>query len=844
MSRAFAVPSADPYAPRMSTSPIAGFLAERSPSESLQSVAMRCARALSDELSADSCEIWMWRTAEAGERWLERIVPSGQGPSDEALQPWLSQDEWLVESLPGGGAVASIDLAGRGYARVASKHELDARSLDRVRRDAPAIGARLAETFTREEMEFGNRWLTMRNELDRRAATSLAGVRSVDELGKVIESLAERLFPIEYSGMYFLDPVSGKLRLAYAKGLSEAERERAESTAGQRHPGQVIRTGRPVDVEDTESQHDPHEPQGHGRAIRSRLYLPVRVGGVVVGTIGFASSSRSSFGRRHHEALAFFAELAGISYARLQAQLETTRRGELIEATATANERLLSVIDWRHAATAALALVGRAVGADTLALVRLEPEPDAVQVDFVWQPIFGSPWPNRDRVARLLPDEAERLSRGQALEFDFAGRGGITMLKPVVTDGELWGVVAAEFESSGLAHFGRAERAAIRGLANGFSSAITREQMDQELRERQKLDAVSRLATGIAHDFNNLLWPVLLYSDMLERTASLDDRSRQMLRDMRLSAQRASELVQQVFAISRHRERVLQVIDVAALAAEVAARTRRSLGESGRLETDIDADAGHVLGDEGSLRELLVQLLSQTLEPASERAGRAVSMRVRLARVERDRGSWISVEITDDAPSTRASHVQVATIGRLVAELGGELHTVPAGPGGSRRTLLLPIALREPHMPGAVIETAAAGAPAKVPAPTAEHILLVDDDASVLEVARQILESLGYAVTACLEPAKALALIGDSSRPFALLLTDLAMPGMDGLTLAREAKRLRPALAIVCCTGFGDSRAERTASEIGVAAFIRKPINFDHYAKTIRAAIERSQRGS
>jgi DNA-binding NtrC family response regulator len=112
----------------------------------------------------------------------------------------------------------------------------------------------------------------------------------------------------------------------------------------------------------------------------------------------------------------------------------------------------------------------------------------------------------------------------------------------------------------------------------------------------------------------------------------------------------------------------------------------------------------------------------------------------------------------------------------------------------------------------------------------------------VLEVARQILESLGYEVIACGTPKQALMSIADTSLPIALLLTDLAMPGMDGLELAREAKKIRPSMPIVCCTGFGDARSERMAKEIGIAAFIRKPIDFEHYSQTIRAAIDASPR--
>jgi CheY-like chemotaxis protein/signal transduction histidine kinase len=428
------------------------------------------------------------------------------------------------------------------------------------------------------------------------------------------------------------------------------------------------------------------------------------------------------------------------------------------------------------------------------------------------------------------------------------------MLKPVVVDGALWGVVACEPHGSGLAEIAQAERAALRWLANGFAAAIVRERLDRELRERHKVEAVSRLASGIAHEFNNLLWPVLLYSEILERGGEINDRARQMLRDMRRSATRASELVQQVFAVSRSRDRVLQVVDVPELAVEVAATVRRSAPTSLRIVSTIDSDAGHVLGDEDSVRELLQNLLAQALDAASgtgelqaapsDPSGGA-TIRLDVERVERDRGSWIRIVVCDDGHHASDAAVGMATARRLCGALGGEIALERRPGAGLVRELFLPIALREPaahaEAEPSLEELVAKAYP--TPSPEARRILLVDDDGSVLEVARQILESLEYEVEACSTPARALEVLGDGARPLSLLLTDLSMPGMDGLTLAREARRLRPALPIVFCTGFGDARAERVARELGAAAFIRKPIDFDHYAKTVRAAIQGSPRG-
>jgi CheY-like chemotaxis protein len=194
---------------------------------------------------------------------------------------------------------------------------------------------------------------------------------------------------------------------------------------------------------------------------------------------------------------------------------------------------------------------------------------------------------------------------------------------------------------------------------------------------------------------------------------------------------------------------------------------------------------------------------------------------------------------------TARDAVGMATARRLCGALGGEIALERRPGAGLVRELFLPIALREPaahaEAEPSLDELVAKAYP--TPSPEARWILLVDDDGAVLEVARQILESLEYEVEACSTPARALEVLGDGARPLSLLLTDLSMPGMDGLTLAREARRLRPALPIVFCTGFGDARAERVARELGAAAFIRKPIDFDHYAKTIRAAIEGSPRG-
>jgi CheY-like chemotaxis protein len=136
--------------------------------------------------------------------------------------------------------------------------------------------------------------------------------------------------------------------------------------------------------------------------------------------------------------------------------------------------------------------------------------------------------------------------------------------------------------------------------------------------------------------------------------------------------------------------------------------------------------------------------------------------------------------------------------------------------------------------PASLAQTAEPSLPARV----GETILLVDDDPLVLDVEREMLESVGYVVRAFGDPAKALDFLAEPSADVTLMVTDLTMPGMTGIDLAERARKLRPTLRIVCCTGFGDDRSEQRGFRVGIKSFVRKPIDLDSFVQTLRAAID------
>jgi CheY-like chemotaxis protein len=184
---------------------------------------------------------------------------------------------------------------------------------------------------------------------------------------------------------------------------------------------------------------------------------------------------------------------------------------------------------------------------------------------------------------------------------------------------------------------------------------------------------------------------------------------------------------------------------------------------------------------------------------------------------------------------------------RIVTELEGFISVQSDPARGTRFEILFPAAHALPSHNGA--GSATVGAQASAPAdPTAarpgESVLVVDDDATVLEVERQMIESLGYAVIACGGAAEAIRVLEDLDRAVSVLVTDLSMPGLSGIELAAKARELRPDLPMICCTGYGDDVSARKGAAAGLRAFVSKPVDLDVLATTLRNAIDAGLRES
>jgi CheY-like chemotaxis protein len=285
------------------------------------------------------------------------------------------------------------------------------------------------------------------------------------------------------------------------------------------------------------------------------------------------------------------------------------------------------------------------------------------------------------------------------------------------------------------------------------------------------------------------------------------------------------------------------------------------------LSVEIDANIGEVLGDADSIRQMITNLGARAFAALHGRAGRVW---IEASSVLRANKRFACIEVRDDGPGldadarTRmfepysprgsgavpAADLGLSVVHRIVSEHEGIISAQSEPSRGTRFEILIPsaagLASRGESLlgpgsfgPGSLGPvTPAVPTTASTDARPGEVVLVVDDDPTVLEVERQLLESIGYTVIACGDPHDAIRVLEDGRSTVSVLITDLTMPGLSGIELAERVRAIRPTLRVICCTGYGDEGTERQAAAAGLHAFVRKPIDLDALAAMLRKTID------
>ncbi len=382
-----------------------------------------------------------------------------------------------------------------------------------------------------------------------------------------------------------------------------------------------------------------------------------------------------------------------------------------------------------------------------------------------------------------------------------------------------------------------------------------RKELEEQLRQVQKVEAVGQLAGGLAHDFNNLLTAILGYAKILEEGFAADDPRRLDAHEIATAGARASVLTRQLLAFSR--KQILQpvVLSLNEAIEGICRMLGPMTGDHISLELNLDSRLARIKADRGQIEQALVNLVVNACD-AMEQGGTVTieSANVDLDEVAAARvnapagGPYVRLSVRDTgigmAPDTarrifepffttkpvgKGTGMGLAMVFGIVKQSGGAV-TVDSKLGeGTTFDVYLP---QTPDEPAAPI----AAGPAVVERQDSQTVCVVDDDPGVLKLAVVILKREGYTVLSAKDPQAAVALLATSGA-VDLLLTDVVMPGMDGPTLFGEVRQTRPGLRVLYMSGYADEAVVRRGVFAPGTHFIPKPFVRETLLSKVREAL-------
>jgi len=396
-------------------------------------------------------------------------------------------------------------------------------------------------------------------------------------------------------------------------------------------------------------------------------------------------------------------------------------------------------------------------------------------------------------------------------------------------------------------------RPANQGIIRDISKL---RQLEKQLRQAQKMEVIGTLASGIAHDFNNILSIIMGYIEL-----SLDSRTnstvvKQNLKQVLKASQRAKDLVQQILTFSRRNEKEKGPVKITSLVKEVIKLMRASLPTTIEIQQDISDAEYVVLADPTQLHQVLMNLCTNAAQAMAEKGG---LLRIELSDLNRDMAAiydeplppspYLRLTVSDTGhgmtreiieqifepffttkKSGEGTGMGLAVVKGIVKNHDGEI-SVESEPGkGTSFHLFLPLLQDDLGSEYEKKGDYTSGGD--------EYILLVEDEKILLNIVKKMLERLGYRVVPRSNGREALEAFKADPNAFDVVITDLTMPGMTGIQLARELIKTEPEIPIIICTGFNEGINREHLRNLGMQGFIMKPYSSEKLNHAIRDILD------
>ena len=474
---------------------------------------------------------------------------------------------------------------------------------------------------------------------------------------------------------------------------------------------------------------------------------------------------------------------------------------------------------------------------------------------------------------RFLPDAAQALAFAQLTTQAMLGE----MTALTASGKELAVEVSVSFERHAD---GETTTVFARDLTGRKKAEAHRNELEAQLRESQKMQAVGTMAGGIAHDFNNILGAILGNVELAKADCAPDSPMLESLLEIQKAGRRARDLVRQILTFSRNEPPQRSAVSLAEVVHDTERLLRVTLPPAIELHMQLQGGLPPVLADATQMEQALLNLCTNAVHAIGAERG---SIHVEATTVQADQrlcerlglaaGEYVALTVRDTGPGMDAATLErifepfftTKPVGQGtglgLAVVHGVMRTHQGGvdvqstPGqGSRFTLYFPVA------PGGVTELAAPAqapaAPLPSPAGAAQvgaaqevhagaattssrkpHVMYVDDDQALVFLVQRLLRRRGYEVSGFTDPHEARAALTRSPSRYDLLVTDYNMPGFCGVDLVREARLIRPDLPVALASGYVTAEIEQAALAEGARALIHKPNDVQELCDTVQRLV-------
>lgn len=393
------------------------------------------------------------------------------------------------------------------------------------------------------------------------------------------------------------------------------------------------------------------------------------------------------------------------------------------------------------------------------------------------------------------------------------------------------------------------------GVYGIYTDITGRKRLQDQLTRAQRLESAGRVAGQIAHDFNNLLSPLTAYPELIRQAFDKDDPTISLLDEMESSAKKIAEINQQLLALGRRGHYAMELIDVNSLLQSTI--TSLNLSQDISLKENLEKNLPLIRGGEAQLTRVLINLIHNAVEAMVEKGVLTISTKKITLDTQLNgypkikKGDYVKFDISDTGPGiahaikdkifepffttkrtdkNRGSGLGLSVVHNIVEDHKGYITLQSSKSKGTTFSLYFPVPKKQMKTVPKNSKKLKGGN---------EVILIVDDDPMQVKIVQKILKQFGYHIDFASSGQQAVEYV--KTHPQDLLILDMAMDGIDGTETYRQILQFNPAQKAIILSGYAVSKRVQNALELGVAAFVSKPINPEILASTVRKVLDQKR---